>query len=220
MDHWIHPFIHSSIHPSPHCLNGPLAILQHSANRARREPPLAVRRQERRVEPRGQRRARLAAAVRPDGKILDLALAEKAEPRVAAAGEYFSARHRIAQKQLWRNALDGGIAVGKTVARPCRADCLDAPAFAAGSGGKHPDRHRGHHRAQRGGDVSWQAGNAGLSRRPARSADARPARGDKSRRGWRVDLSGVAQRPERRARGLVGGWRLAEFEFHRAGRRG
>jgi hypothetical protein len=44
-------------------------------------------------------------------------------------------------------------------------------------GGQFADGHRGHRRAQRGGGISRQAGGAGFSGRPARSADAGPVGG-------------------------------------------
>ena len=64
----------------------------------------------------------------------------------------------------------------------------------------------------------------GISCRPARSADARPTGGDDRDRGRGVDLSGAAERPERRAGGVVVRRRAAELELivtcRRAGDRG
>ena len=82
--------------------HGPLAFLQHPAPRRRRAPPLAVRREGRRLcaEPRAARARRRTAARQRRRQIVAFAVAAAAECRLAAAGKYFSARRRTAPQQF------------------------------------------------------------------------------------------------------------------------
>ena len=64
-----------------------------------------------------------------------------------------------------------------------------------------------------GGRISRQARRRGLSRRPARSPDARPVGSRARDRRRRMDLSGVTRRPERRTRRVAVRRRTAEFEL-------
>src|ERR1039458_7027215 len=107
--------------------HGPLAFLQHPANRVRRESPLAIRRQGRQfcIEPRASRRAGRTAAAQADRKIMEFIVAAAVECRMAAAGKCLSAHHRTAQKQFRGNLRDGGVAIGETLPDAGDANRLD-----------------------------------------------------------------------------------------------
>ena len=133
---------------------------------------------ERRVEPRA-RGARRPAVAFGGRQILDFVVATQIERRVAAAGKCFPARHRTAQEQLRRNARDGGAAVGKTFAGARHANRLDAAQVLPQPPAENlqtiivviVERNVVE-------EFLGKLESAGFSRRPARSADARPVGGD------------------------------------------